>query len=668
MACNRPTFSVRSSRRLFAPVPWVWTVHQAAGIALLLAVGAACSGDSAPPTEPPPAPVDALRGIIVAPPSGSIRVGQTLALTPTPDRAGGSVTVTYAWTSSAPAVATVTDGTVAAVAPGSATITVTGTGSASGFTTNSRSTTATVTVLPLDPAITGLTVTPTDTASIAPGGTVTITANATAATGAAVTYTYESATPAVATVNASGVVTGVTGGTATITVTAIGTGAGLAPATREATVVVRVVPPPAIRDLTVTPDSTDVFTGRQTTLAVAADQPNGAPAWTTTASSSATAVATVTVASSGSVTVTGVAPGSATITVTASAPATSTFAAATVERPVTVRVVQAPNALTGLTVSPDTGTVAAGADLTLVPAAQTGDPAVTVSYAWVSSSPAVASVSDAGVVTGVAVGSATITVTATGSAPGFTTSTREVTVPVTITAPAPVLGIGFGEEQFAVIPGGTFVMGTPSGGDADERPLRTVELFVYGMQKTEVTQAQWRQVMAGTGFENPSFHTACGDTCPVEQVSWDDIQLFLTRLNAVATGSFYRLPTEAEWEYAARAGTTGDYGGTGVLNEMAWWEGNSGGRAHPVATKLPNAWGIHDMHGNVWEWVRDWYGPYPAVNEMSPQGPLTGSARVRRGGSWDDDPDSMRSGNRGSGTPSTRRHDRGFRLVRVMIM
>jgi formylglycine-generating enzyme required for sulfatase activity len=104
----------------------------------------------------------------------------------------------------------------------------------------------------------------------------------------------------------------------------------------------------------------------------------------------------------------------------------------------------------------------------------------------------------------------------------------------------------------------------------------------FYMQKTEVTQGQWRAVM-GT---SPSYFSDCGDTCPVERVSWDDIQGFLTALNAMDPGKNYRLPTEAEWEYAARAGTTGDYGGTGVLDEMGWYSGNSGGQTHPVAQKL----------------------------------------------------------------------------------
>lgn len=172
-----------------------------------------------------------------------------------------------------------------------------------------------------------------------------------------------------------------------------------------------------------------------------------------------------------------------------------------------------------------------------------------------------------------------------------------------IPPPTAVLGVGFGDDQFALISAGTFQMGSRSG-LPHERPVHTVTLTrSFYMQRTEVTQGQWLEIM-GT---NPSNFSSCGDTCPVERVSWNDIQQFLTALNARYPGRNYRLPTEAEWEYAARAGTTGDYGGTGILDDMGWYSGNSGSRAHPVAGKLPNAWGLHDMHGNVWEWVQDWY-------------------------------------------------------------
>jgi formylglycine-generating enzyme required for sulfatase activity len=154
----------------------------------------------------------------------------------------------------------------------------------------------------------------------------------------------------------------------------------------------------------------------------------------------------------------------------------------------------------------------------------------------------------------------------------------------------------------------------------------------------------------------------------VERVSWDDIQTFLLALNAAHPDANFRLPTEAEWEYAARAGTTGDYGGTGALDDMGWYFGNSGSRTQFVGLRQPNAWGLFDMHGNVYEWVRDWYdAEYYSVSPADdPPGPLGGSYKVLRGGSVDQDADHARSAYRYRSRP-----DRpgftvyfGFRLVR----
>jgi formylglycine-generating enzyme required for sulfatase activity len=183
------------------------------------------------------------------------------------------------------------------------------------------------------------------------------------------------------------------------------------------------------------------------------------------------------------------------------------------------------------------------------------------------------------------------------------------------------------------------------------------------MQKTEVTQEQWQAV---TG-NNPSNFNSCGDTCPVENVSWIDIQQFLTTLNAQDPGKNYRLPTEAEWEYAARAGTTGDYGGTGILEDMGWYGGNSGSTTHPAALKQPNAWGLFDMHGNVWEWVQDWYesGYYAVSPTDDPPGPATGGTKVSRGGNWRHPETHARSAMRnGADILQHRGSGVGFRLAR----
>lgn len=237
------------------------------------------------------------------------------------------------------------------------------------------------------------------------------------------------------------------------------------------------------------------------------------------------------------------------------------------------------------------------------------------------------------------------------------------------------LGLGFGPEQFERIQAGTFQMGDMTGnGYGDERPVHTVTITEdFYIQKTEVTQAQWRAVMG----ENPSSFSNCGDTCPVERVSWNDIQEFIQALNAANPGANYRLPTEAEWEYAARAGTTGDYGGTGVLDEMGWYSGNSGSMTHPVAQKEPNHWGLYDMHGNVWEWVNDWYSSsyYSVSPPDDPQGPATGSGwglgrafsgRVLRGGSWFSSALNARSAfRRLLSSPSVLSGFDGFRLART---
>lgn len=181
------------------------------------------------------------------------------------------------------------------------------------------------------------------------------------------------------------------------------------------------------------------------------------------------------------------------------------------------------------------------------------------------------------------------------------------------------------------------------------------------MQTTEVTQAQWRAVMAA----NPSGFTSCGATCPVENVSWDDIQEFLRRLNA-ATGRAYRLPTEAEWEYAARAGTTGDYGGAGPLDTFAWTASGANETTHPVGSLRANAWGLYDLHGNVWEWVQHWFGDYTAAAAVDPTGPTSGFGHVLRGGSWRNDAIDARAAARNYNMPSFREYNGdGFRLART---
>jgi formylglycine-generating enzyme required for sulfatase activity len=202
--------------------------------------------------------------------------------------------------------------------------------------------------------------------------------------------------------------------------------------------------------------------------------------------------------------------------------------------------------------------------------------------------------------------------------------------------------------QLVWIPAGSFQMGSTDG-EKYERPVRRVVISEgFWMGKYEVTQLQWFTEMG----VNPSDFEKCGGACPVENVSWEDAQRFVARLNAKNDGFVYSLPTEAQWEYAARAGTTGKWAGD--LKEMAWYSDNSNGRTQPVGTKRANAFGLHDMHGNVWEWCEDWYGDYPKIPETDPRGPAKGKYRILRGGSWKDGSGDARSAYRGGLSPSTK--------------
>jgi formylglycine-generating enzyme required for sulfatase activity len=226
----------------------------------------------------------------------------------------------------------------------------------------------------------------------------------------------------------------------------------------------------------------------------------------------------------------------------------------------------------------------------------------------------------------------------------------------------------FSGIKFIFIQPGCFQMGNdkpPTDRTVGETPSHRVCIdkpFYLG--ETEVTQRQWEDVMGN----NPSKSKV--EDKPVDRVSWNDVQEFIQKLNAKEGGNYFRLPTEAEWEYAARAGSDDDYSFGDNESSLATyaWFGNLGykGTPHEVAQKKPNAWGLYDMHGNVWEWVQDWYdgtyyGNSPANN---PQGPETGKYRVYRGGSYIGKASNLRSAVRFSAMPSTRTHDIGFRLAR----
>ncbi|MEE8586367.1 MAG: SUMF1/EgtB/PvdO family nonheme iron enzyme [Acidobacteriota bacterium] len=224
------------------------------------------------------------------------------------------------------------------------------------------------------------------------------------------------------------------------------------------------------------------------------------------------------------------------------------------------------------------------------------------------------------------------------------------------------------KNEFVKIPAGEFDMGS-NFGYRDEKPVRKVRISKpFQMGKYEVTQEQWKAVM----MNNPSSFE--GARRPVENVSWEGVQEFIVKLNQRSDVFEYRLPTEAEWEYAARAGTSGDFAGN--LDEIGWYEANSGNGTHPVGDKKPNAWGLHDMHGNVWEWVQDWYAagyygsrPNP---DTDPQGPERTRRsllsllvdRVVRGGGWNFPAQDCRSADRYWVRPGYRHDSLGFRLLR----
>lgn len=218
-------------------------------------------------------------------------------------------------------------------------------------------------------------------------------------------------------------------------------------------------------------------------------------------------------------------------------------------------------------------------------------------------------------------------------------------------------------QNMVYVQGGTFMMGARAD-DSDawdeEKPAHQVTLSSYYICKYEVTQALWVSVMGS----NPSYFE--GDNLPVECVSWNDCQQFISKLNAL-TGLHYRLPTEAEWEFAARGGNRSrgyKYSGGSTLSDVSWYDANSGSTTHHVGTNSPNELGLIDMSGNVWEWCSDWKGNYSSSAQTNPAGPSSGADRVLRGGSWYDDAGGCRASCRFSGAPDDRFNNFGLRLVR----
>ena len=216
-------------------------------------------------------------------------------------------------------------------------------------------------------------------------------------------------------------------------------------------------------------------------------------------------------------------------------------------------------------------------------------------------------------------------------------------------------------NNMVTIEGGTFKMGatseqgTPE--DNNEKPIHNVTVTSFSIGRYEVTQEEWQAVMGSNPSENIS------PKRPVENVSWNDCQRFITKLNQL-TGRTFRLPTEAEWEYAARGGRNKyKFSGSNNINEVGWCKTNSGGDTHVVGQKEPNELGLYDMSGNVGEWCQDWWGGYSATAQTNPHGPFSGKARITRGGSVNGTSEDCKVSIRFGDTPDAAYWNIGFRLA-----
>ena len=302
--------------------------------------------------------------------------------------------------------------------------------------------------------------------------------------------------------------------------------------------------------------------------------------------------------------------------------------------------------VTSVSLSPTTLVLAVGDNSTLKGTVQPDD-AVNKNIIWTTDKKEVATV-DNGLVVAVAIGTATITAT---SEDGNCTAQCKVTV------------IHPGESIMIAVAGGTFTMGCTDNESntytAYERPTHQVTLSAFQMAQYPVTQKQWKAIMG----DNPSHFK--GDNLPIENVSWHDAQTFIKRLNEI-THKKYRLPTEAEWEYACRGGAKSaqcKYSGSNNLELVAWYTFNSDNMTHPVGKMASNELKIYDMSGNVWEWCQDWAAQYDASAQTNPQGAAAGSCRIIRGGSYHSDYLLCRVSYRDGVNPNQRNPEIGFRLV-----
>ena len=223
--------------------------------------------------------------------------------------------------------------------------------------------------------------------------------------------------------------------------------------------------------------------------------------------------------------------------------------------------------------------------------------------------------------------------------------------------------------ELVLIPSGSFRMGGDKKleqAEDHETPRHFVKISkAFFMGKYEVTQAQWSEMMNN----NPSEFK--DDKRPVERVSWNDVQVFIQKLNTKEETNKYRLPTEAEWEYASRAGSESSYGfasNANILSQYAWYRKNSADETHPVGQLKPNAWRLHDMHGNVHEWCQDWFDRkyYSQSSSNAPLGSSSGLAKVLRGGDWGSEDWYCRCASRSLSSPNRRSNRLGFRLIRMV--
>ena len=282
------------------------------------------------------------------------------------------------------------------------------------------------------------------------------------------------------------------------------------------------------------------------------------------------------------------------------------------------------------------------------------------SVTWTSSNTSVATVDNSGKVTAMANGTATITVQSVSNSNIKATCQVTVLLDRTFT----VGGVTF---TMKLVEAGTFQMGSTE--NSNEQPVHGVTITKdYYIGETEVTQALWYAVMGYSPTSDGSAWSSSyglGDNYPTYYINYVDVLSFLTKLNSI-TGEQFRMPTEAEWEFAARGGNKSKgyaYSGSNTIDDVAWYGDNSNEKTHPVKTKAANELGIYDMSGNVWEWCSDWYGTYSSSAQVDPTGPTTGSLHVSRGGGWDDYATWCRCACRNGCIPSYRLNYFGVRLA-----